>query len=391
PPRPPPAGSVSVIVYGTTCSADGTGIMTAITLSVDSTHGIQAPTGMVCSDVEGGLVIQVSFMLQSDSMAFYESVTSAPGMAYFIDNNRATGNLPCNAIISVVDDSTQRTAYFSCIAYTSALGQVSTIIPELCCTAPSPSSFVSIVVFSDATSCAADGAGLVAAIKISVSASITQGMQPPTNGGLVIQLYFSLESDSSTFYNSVASEPGITTLISNARAVNNLPCNALLIMSDSGTRNAQFSCAPIAGLFSIILPVMCCAGTPSLSYVSMIVASPVASCTADGTGIMAAITLSVGTTQGIQAPTSMATTCSDVGGRLIIWVSSMLQSDSTAFFESFTSTPGMTCFIGNSHATSVQPCDAIILVFDHSAQRLAQFICSAMPGSTILPELCCAA
>ncbi|KAG1674027.1 hypothetical protein FOA52_000333 [Chlamydomonas sp. UWO 241] len=91
------------------------GLMASIQISVDITQGIQAPLAMVCTDVSGGLVLQISFLLQSDSMAFFDSVTSTPGMTFFIFNARAANSLPCNAIIGVVD-STQRTAQFSCTA-----------------------------------------------------------------------------------------------------------------------------------------------------------------------------------------------------------------------------------------------------------------------------------
>ncbi|KAG1667575.1 hypothetical protein FOA52_014656 [Chlamydomonas sp. UWO 241] len=112
------------------------GIPACTVVSVSITQGIANPTGMVCTNVAGGLVIQISFMLQSDSMAFYNSITSSPGMTFFIFNARATDDLPCNAVIGVVD-STQRTAQFSC---TPIPGQVATILPVLCCTAsPSPS------------------------------------------------------------------------------------------------------------------------------------------------------------------------------------------------------------------------------------------------------------
>ncbi|KAG1674032.1 hypothetical protein FOA52_000338 [Chlamydomonas sp. UWO 241] len=117
PPPPPPAGSVSMIVNspGANCAADSVGLMASIQISVDITQGIQAPLAMVCTDVSGGLVLQISFLLQSDSMAFFDSVTSTPGMTFFIFNARAANSLPCNAIIGVVD-STQRTAQFSCTA-----------------------------------------------------------------------------------------------------------------------------------------------------------------------------------------------------------------------------------------------------------------------------------
>ncbi|KAG1667566.1 hypothetical protein FOA52_014646 [Chlamydomonas sp. UWO 241] len=137
-PSPPGIATVSMIVQSaaTSCTADGAGLMAAISVSVSITQGIANPTGMVCTNVAGGLVIQISFMLQSDSMAFYNSITSSPGMTFFIFNARATDDLPCNAVIGVVD-STQRTAQFSC---TPIPGQVATILPVLCCTAsPSPS------------------------------------------------------------------------------------------------------------------------------------------------------------------------------------------------------------------------------------------------------------
>ncbi|KAG1677216.1 hypothetical protein FOA52_013414 [Chlamydomonas sp. UWO 241] len=104
--------------------------------SVDITQGISDPIGMVCTNVQGGLVLQVSFTAQSDSTTFYNSLTSNAGINFFIFNARATNDLPCNAILGVVD-STQRTTQFSC---TAIPGQVSVIIPRLCCTAsPSPS------------------------------------------------------------------------------------------------------------------------------------------------------------------------------------------------------------------------------------------------------------
>ncbi|KAG1674024.1 hypothetical protein FOA52_000330 [Chlamydomonas sp. UWO 241] len=102
------------------------------------TQGIQAPTGMVCTNVQGGLVIQVGFSAMTDSTAFYNSITTTPGMTFFIFNARAANSLPCNAIIGVID-STQRTSQFSCVPIA---GQVSTILPVLCCTpssVPSPS------------------------------------------------------------------------------------------------------------------------------------------------------------------------------------------------------------------------------------------------------------
>ncbi|KAG1674021.1 hypothetical protein FOA52_000327 [Chlamydomonas sp. UWO 241] len=126
--------ATSVFYNQAACTSDGPGLMAAITTSVDITQGIQPPTSMVCTNVQGGLVMQISFMMQSDSMAFYNSITSAPGMTFFIFNARAANSLPCNAIIGVVD-STQRTAQFSC---TPISGQVSTILPVLCCTSTPP-------------------------------------------------------------------------------------------------------------------------------------------------------------------------------------------------------------------------------------------------------------
>ncbi|KAG1662817.1 hypothetical protein FOA52_009031 [Chlamydomonas sp. UWO 241] len=57
----------------TSCTADGAGLMAAISISV-STQGIASPSGMVCTNVAGGLVVQISFTLQTDSVAFYNSV-----------------------------------------------------------------------------------------------------------------------------------------------------------------------------------------------------------------------------------------------------------------------------------------------------------------------------
>ncbi|KAG1658979.1 hypothetical protein FOA52_008301, partial [Chlamydomonas sp. UWO 241] len=98
----------------TSCTADGAGLMAAISVSVSITQGIAKPTGMVCTNVAGGLVIQISFMLQTDATAFFNSITTTPGMTFFIFNARATDDLPCNAVIGV-----------------------STVLPVLCCTAPS--------------------------------------------------------------------------------------------------------------------------------------------------------------------------------------------------------------------------------------------------------------
>ncbi|KAG1665341.1 hypothetical protein FOA52_011755 [Chlamydomonas sp. UWO 241] len=137
PPPPPPSGSVSIIVNSpaTSCAADGVGLMAATQISIDLA-GVAKPSGMVCTDVSGGLVLQVSFTAQSSAVDFYNKFTTNAGMNFWIFNARSTNDLPCNAILGVVD-STQRTKQFSC---TPIPGQVSTILTALCCTAsPSPS------------------------------------------------------------------------------------------------------------------------------------------------------------------------------------------------------------------------------------------------------------
>ncbi|KAG1654711.1 hypothetical protein FOA52_005912 [Chlamydomonas sp. UWO 241] len=366
--------------------------------TINNACGIQAPTSMGCLYVEGGLLVQLSFMLQSDSMAFCDSVTSAPGMTYFLANFRTTGYLPCNAIMSVADDSTQRTAYFSCFGFVSVEGQVATLIPDLCCTTPLHG-WVTITVSSATTSCSAAGTGLMAAIMLSVTEGITQGMQHPTDvvcydgvGGLQIVLRFGLESDSMALYDLVSSAPGMNYFVDNSNAMGDLLCSTTISVVDS-TRwvAADFSCFPIPGQVSTILPDLCCTAPPLPSFVTLYFSSAGSSCAANSTAIMAAITLSVDSTQGIQAPTSMSMACSDVSGDISIGVSFMLQSNAMAFYDSVTSAPGMTYFIDNNRATGNPPCNTFILVFEDFSQRTARFDCFPIPGqaSTILPGMCC--
>jgi hypothetical protein len=122
---------VSIIIQAPTsnCAVDGVGLLAATQLSVDITQDIDDPSGMVCTDVTGGLVIQVSFTKQSDSMAFYDSLTTRSGMNFWILDARAAWQwyLPDNAIVGVVD-STQRISQFSCMPIP---GQVVTILPLL--------------------------------------------------------------------------------------------------------------------------------------------------------------------------------------------------------------------------------------------------------------------
>jgi hypothetical protein len=120
---------------GAHCAVDGSGIMAAIQISIDITQNRHHPTVMECTDVSGGLILHISFTSQADSIAFYDSITMTSGMNFFVFNARATGDLPCNAIIGVVESSTQRQTQFSC---TPVGGQAATILPSLCCISTPP-------------------------------------------------------------------------------------------------------------------------------------------------------------------------------------------------------------------------------------------------------------
>jgi hypothetical protein len=106
----------------------------------------------------GGLVLQVSFMLQSDSMAFYDALTTTSGMNSWISSARDAGAddpycMPSDNENIVVAESSLTPALqvpsqraspvreqrFMCIAPESGWYQhgadQTTILPSLCCAA----------------------------------------------------------------------------------------------------------------------------------------------------------------------------------------------------------------------------------------------------------------
>jgi len=130
PPPPPPIGSVAIVVGAdTTCVAAQAGLQTGIDATVSISAG-PAPLTKSCANVAGGVVMSVTFNLQSDADRFFTTLTSNAGMNFFIFTAAAGGGLPCGAVLGVVS-STQQTATFSC---QPLLGQTSTITPSLCCT-----------------------------------------------------------------------------------------------------------------------------------------------------------------------------------------------------------------------------------------------------------------
>jgi hypothetical protein len=146
PHTPAPSGSVAIIVNSpaASCPAHGTGLMDATQTSVEITQGISAPTGMVCTDVPvlpvlsaaGGLVLQVAFARQSDAVAFYNSLTDANGINFWIVNARSTNDLPCNTTVLVYLNQ-YVLSQFSCTPNQLAAPVIPAGAAALCCT-PSP-------------------------------------------------------------------------------------------------------------------------------------------------------------------------------------------------------------------------------------------------------------
>ncbi|KAG1665837.1 hypothetical protein FOA52_005872 [Chlamydomonas sp. UWO 241] len=91
-PEQNPAGAVAFL-------ATASGICSMSDLSVGIIQGITS-SGMDCTNVFGALIFQVSFAMQSDSMVFYNSLTSPSGIAFWVFN--AGAGLPCGAVIGFV-------------------------------------------------------------------------------------------------------------------------------------------------------------------------------------------------------------------------------------------------------------------------------------------------
>ena len=80
PPPPPPAGYVAIYINNPaiTCEVQGDCILTAVG-SIITISGL-TPTGVPqCTDVQGGVIVQVNFVAQADANAFYTTVRREQG------------------------------------------------------------------------------------------------------------------------------------------------------------------------------------------------------------------------------------------------------------------------------------------------------------------------
>ena len=133
PPPPPPTGAVTLFIANPheSCAAQGAGLMAAVQALMSLGTDTQA-SSITCSDVAGGVVLQMRFTLQTTASNFYVQITSTAGIQYFIYTALNNGGLLCGSTIGVVD-SLGTSATFACSAVP---GVPSTLIPGLCCAPP---------------------------------------------------------------------------------------------------------------------------------------------------------------------------------------------------------------------------------------------------------------
>ena len=78
PPPPPPAGFTVLIINSPAakCAQDQMGLISALR----GVEGVNRATSLQCSDVAGGLVVQMNFPAQAQAQGLFDQLTSAPGI-----------------------------------------------------------------------------------------------------------------------------------------------------------------------------------------------------------------------------------------------------------------------------------------------------------------------